>query len=137
MAIRIFCCADRTQVDASDLQAIAAGHHKVRYSRISLENGFNARLATFWTAERICQIRSLWHGVDRLFVFLPDIMEPFKCLGITKVQRLDQLFVILQKLEISPTLIGEGILKVEELKLHQCDPFNQGRLDRIAFPATG
>jgi len=64
-------------------------------------------------------------------------MEPFKCLGITKVQRLDQLFVMLQKLEISPTLIGEGILKVEELKLYQYDPFNKGRLDRIAFPATG
>ena len=44
---------------------------------------------------------------------------------------------MLQKLEISPILIGEGILKVEELKPGQCDPFHQGRLDRIAFPATG
>ena len=44
-------CADLAQVDAADLQAIAIDHHKVRYSRISLENGFNARLATFWTAD--------------------------------------------------------------------------------------
>jgi len=44
-------CDNINPVGAADLQAIATDHHKFRYSRISLENGGNTRLVTFWAAD--------------------------------------------------------------------------------------